>query len=67
MPRNAVGTLYERLAEQVIPMSKWVVTVLVNDGRWVPVEVDAEAMDDALDYIYSLDWVENVVECQRVE
>lgn len=50
-----------------MPMSKWVVTVLVDDGRWIPIEVDAETMDDALDYIYSLDWAENVVECQRVE
>lgn len=45
-------------------MSKWSATVLVEDGRWVPVEVEAETMADALDYVYSLDWVENVVECQ---
>lgn len=42
-------------------MSRWVVTVLVEDGGLVPVEV--EAVDCAL----SLDWVENVVECQRIE
>lgn len=48
-------------------MSKWSVTVLVEDGGWVPVEVEAETMADALDYVYSLDWVENVVECQRIE
>ncbi|MBN2945620.1 MAG: hypothetical protein JTJ24_10125 [Collinsella sp.] len=44
---------------------RWSVTVLVEDGSWVPVEVEAETMADALDYIYSLDWVENVVECLR--
>lgn len=48
-------------------MSRWSVTVLVEDGKWVPVEVEAETMADALDHIYSLDWVENVVECQRIE
>lgn len=44
-------------------MSRWVVTALVEDGGWVPVEVEAEAVDCA----FSLDWVENVVECQRIE
>ena len=48
-------------------MRRWVVTVLVEDGSWVPVEVEAETMADALAYAYSLDWVENVVECQMVE
>lgn len=38
-------------------------TVLVEDGSWVPVEVEAETMGDAVDFAYSLDWVENVVEC----
>lgn len=42
-------------------MSRWVVTVLVEDGGWVPVEVEA------VDCAFSLDWVENVVECQRIE
>lgn len=42
-------------------MSRWVVTALVEDGSWVPVE--AEAVDCA----FSLDWVENVVECQEIE
>lgn len=51
----------------VEPISKWVVTVLVEDGSWVPVEVEAESMADAVDYAFSLDWVENVVECRRVE
>ena len=58
-------------------MSRWAVTVLVEDGGWVPVEVEdggwvpveveAETMAEAVDYAFSLDWVENVVECQRVE
>lgn len=44
-------------------MSRWTVTVLVEDGSWVPVEVEAESMDESVDYAFSLDWVENVVEC----
>lgn len=44
-------------------VGKWSVTVLVEDGSWVPVEVEAETMGDAVDFAYSLDWVENVVEC----
>lgn len=48
-------------------MSRWVVTALVEDGSWVPVEVEAESMSEAVDYAFSLDWVENVVECQRIE
>lgn len=42
-------------------MSRWAVTALVEDGSWVPVEVEA------VDCVFSLDWVENVVECQRIE
>lgn len=48
-------------------MSRWVVTALVDDGSWVPVEVEAESMAEAVDSALSLDWVENVVECQRIE
>ncbi len=48
-------------------MSRWVVTALVEDGSWVPVEVEAESMDDAVEGAFSLDGVENEVECQRVE
>lgn len=48
-------------------MSRWVVTALVEDGSWAPVEVEAETMTEAVDCALSLDWVENVVECQRVE
>lgn len=44
-----------------------VVTALVEDGGWVPVEVEAETMAEAVDCAFSLDWVENVVECQRIE
>lgn len=42
-------------------------TELVEDGGWVPVEVEAESTASAVDCAFSLDWVENVVECQRVE
>lgn len=45
-------------------MSRWVVTALAADGSWVPVEVEAESMAEAVDCALSLDWVENVVECQ---
>lgn len=45
-------------------MSRWVVTALVEDGGWVPVEVEAESMAEAVDCAFPLDWVENVVECQ---
>lgn len=45
-------------------MSRWVVTVLVEDGGLVPVEVEAETMAEAVDCAFSLDWVENVVERQ---
>lgn len=38
-------------------MSRWVVTALV----------EAETMAEAVDYAFSLDWIENVVECQRIE
>lgn len=38
-------------------MSRWVVTVLVEDGSWVPVEVEAETMAEAVDYAFSLDCV----------
>lgn len=48
-------------------MSGWAVTALVEDGSWVPVEVEAESMAEAVDCAFSLDWVENVVECRRVE
>lgn len=48
-------------------MSRWVVTALVEDGSWVPVEVEAESTAEAVDSALSLDWVENVVECQRIE
>lgn len=48
-------------------LPRWSVTALVEDGGWTQVEVEAETMADALDWVYSLDWVENVVECQRVE
>ena len=58
-------------------MSRWVVTALVEDGGLVPVEVEdgglvpveveAESMAEAVDCALSLDWVENVVECQRIE
>lgn len=48
-------------------MSRWVVTALVEDGGWVPVEVEAETMAEAVDCAFSLDWVENVVECQEIE
>lgn len=48
-------------------MFRWVVTALVEDGSWVPVEVEAESMAEAVDCAFSLDWVENVVECQRIE
>lgn len=48
-------------------MSGWVVTALVEDGGWVAVEVEAESVADALDSAFSLDWVENVVECRMVE
>lgn len=48
-------------------MSRWVVTALVEDGSLVPVEVEAGSMSEAVDCAFSLDWVENVVECQRVE
>lgn len=46
-------------------LPRWSVTALVEDSRWVPVEVEAETMADALDWVYSLDWVENVIECLR--
>lgn len=49
-------------------MSRWVVTVLVEDGDLVPVEVEAETMAEAVDCAFSLDWVVTaLVECQRVE
>lgn len=48
-------------------MSRWVVTALVEDGGWVPVEVEAQSTASAIDSAFSLDWVENVVECRRVE
>lgn len=48
-------------------MSRWVVTALVEDGSWVTVEVEAESMAEAVACAFSLDWVENVVECRRVE
>lgn len=44
-------------------MAKWSVTVLVDDGSWVPIDVESETMEDAIDCVYSLDWVVNVVEC----
>jgi hypothetical protein len=47
-----------------VSMSRWVVTALVEDGSWVPVEVEAESTAEAVDCAFSLDWVENVVECQ---
>lgn len=48
-------------------MSRWVVTALVEDGSWVTVEVEAESTAEAVACAFSLDWVENVVECRRVE
>lgn len=46
-------------------MSKrWRVTVLAEDGRWVPVEVDTDSMESAVSAALGLDWVENVVECE---
>lgn len=53
--------------DRSVSMSIWVVTALVEDGSWAPVEVEAETMTEAVDCALSLDWVENVVECQRVE
>lgn len=44
-------------------MDAWTVTVLVEDGRWVPIEIEAESWQEAVDYALSLEWVENVVEC----
>lgn len=46
-------------------MRRWVVTALVEDGGWVPVEVEAQSMSEAVDCALLLDWVENVVECLR--
>lgn len=45
-------------------MAEWVVTVMVEDGSWVPLEVEADTMADAVDCAFALGWVENVVECQ---
>ena len=42
-------------------------TALVEDGSWAPVEVEAQSTASAVDCAFSLDWVENVVECQRIE
>lgn len=42
----------------------WRVTVLTDDGSWVPVPVEAESMEEAVAAIIDRRGVANVVECE---
>ena len=48
-------------------MSRLIVTVLRSDRKWVPVEVEAQTMEEAVDAVIDLDWVDNVIECTEAE
>lgn len=42
----------------------WRVTVLVDDGSWVPVPVEADSMEEAVAAVIDRRGVANVVECE---
>lgn len=42
----------------------WRVTVLTDDGSWVPVPVEADSMEEAVAAVIDRRGVANVVECE---
>ena len=48
-------------------MMMWRVTVLVDDGRWLPLAVEADSMEGAVASVIDRRGVANVVECEPWE